>query len=61
MKYIVAIFWAVIFGEVLGYIGQALEGGTYSPLAIAIWAVVIAMVGTLAFSGISNSALSQEN
>ncbi|MBM7545080.1 YjzD family protein [Periweissella beninensis] len=61
MKYIIAIFWGAIFGEVLGYIGQALEGGTYSPLSIAVWSVIMALIGTITFSGISKSTLKEKH
>lgn len=28
MKYFVTMFWALIFGQVIGYISSALSGGT---------------------------------
>jgi hypothetical protein len=44
MKQVVVIFWAFIFGEVLGYIGGKLEVLTYSPLTIGIVAAVVALL-----------------
>lgn len=29
MKYIVTMFWALILGQVVGYLGSALTGGQY--------------------------------
>ena len=29
MRYIVTLFWAVVLGQVVGYIGAALTSGTY--------------------------------
>ncbi|BFQ96254.1 YjzD family protein [Enterococcus cecorum] len=29
MKYIVTMFWAMILGQVVGYLGSALTGGQY--------------------------------
>ena len=29
MKYIVTMFWAMILGQVVGYLGSALTGGKY--------------------------------
>lgn len=56
MKFFMGAFWALLFGEIIGYIGQALEGGTYSPMFIGIWSIIIGLLGTLLFSGISASA-----
>lgn len=43
---LVVIFWAFIFGEVIGYIGSKLEVMTYSPLTIGIVAVIVGLVFT---------------
>lgn len=57
MKYVVGAFWALVFGEILGYIGSSLEGLTYSVSFIAIWSIVLGLAGTFAFSKISFSAV----
>ena len=44
MKQIVVIFWAFIFGEVLGYIGGALEVLPYSSLEIGTMAAITALI-----------------
>ncbi|KRK98127.1 hypothetical protein FD04_GL001105 [Secundilactobacillus odoratitofui DSM 19909 = JCM 15043] len=41
---LVVIFWAVIFGEVIGYIGGALELMTYNKLEIGVIAAVVALI-----------------
>lgn len=56
MKFFVGAFWALLFGEIIGYIGQALQGGTYSPMFIGIWSIIIGLLGTMLFSSISKSA-----
>ncbi|PWG00173.1 YjzD family protein [Levilactobacillus bambusae] len=38
-------FWAALFGEVIGYIGGALEQMTYNPGEIAIVCVIVALLG----------------
>lgn len=41
---LVVIFWSVIFGEVLGYIGGSLELMTYSVMSIGIIAAIVGLV-----------------
>ncbi|AQW22109.1 DUF2929 domain-containing protein [Lentilactobacillus curieae] len=41
---IVAIFWAFIFGEVIGYIASALELMPYNALEIGITAALTAFI-----------------
>jgi uncharacterized membrane protein YeaQ/YmgE (transglycosylase-associated protein family) len=53
MKYIVGAFWAFIFGQVLGYIGSALTGGSYNWIFVGVWSIVIGLIGAFAFSKIS--------
>ena len=55
---IVAIFWAFIFGEVIGYIASALELMPYSRLEIGITAAItvfIAVNGIYLISKVSES------
>lgn len=56
MKYIVAFFWTFVLGEIIGYIGSALESTTYNATATSLFAVVIGMIGTIAYVAISKSA-----
>lgn len=39
------IFWAFIYGEVIGYIGSALEVMPYDPLQIGIAGAIAAFIG----------------
>lgn len=43
---LVVIFWAVIFGEVLGYIGGALEVMTYNKMEIGLIAAIVGLIFT---------------
>ena len=55
MKYIVVFVWTFILGEVLGYIGSALESATYDATMTSLFSVVIGMIG-IAYVAISKSA-----
>jgi hypothetical protein len=44
MKQVVVIFWAFIFGEIIGYIGGKLDALPYTPLEIGIIAAVVALL-----------------
>ncbi|MFV0559495.1 MAG: YjzD family protein [Enterococcus sp.] len=53
MRYIVTIFWALILGQVVGYIGSALTNGTYDftlttivSLFVVVMVVLISKVAT---------------
>ncbi|ANZ61972.1 hypothetical protein AYR62_05835 [Secundilactobacillus paracollinoides] len=52
---LVVIFWSVIFGEVLGYIGGALEIMTYNTMQIGI---VAAIAGIIIVNGVKLLGLS---
>jgi hypothetical protein len=41
---LVVIFWSVIFGEVMGYIGGTLEQMTWEPLKIGVSMAVVAVI-----------------
>ncbi|AVL01061.1 hypothetical protein PI20285_04335 [Pediococcus inopinatus] len=55
MKQVVIIFWAFIFGEVIGAIGGALEVMTYKPLTIGIVAALVALITANGISLLSKS------
>lgn len=55
MKYVVTFFWTFILGEIIGYIGSALEGTSYNATTTSLFAMVIGVIGTVAFSAISKS------
>ncbi|MDT6979797.1 YjzD family protein [Levilactobacillus zymae] len=54
---IVVVIWSVIFGEVIGYVGQALEEMTYQPLQIG---VTMAIAALIAVNGIALLARSDQ-
>ncbi|MBT9672936.1 YjzD family protein [Secundilactobacillus kimchicus] len=41
---LVVIFWSVIFGEVIGYIGGALELMSYNRLQIGVVAAIVGLI-----------------
>ena len=55
MRYLVVAFWAAVFGEILGYVVSQLGGTTYSPLAVAIVAVVVGEVAITVIPALSDS------
>lgn len=54
---IVVIIWAVIFGEVIGYVGQSLEQMPYQPMQLGI---TMAIVAFIAVNGIALLARSDK-
>lgn len=52
---LVVIFWAIIFGEVIGYIGGQLEVMTYVPTQIGVVATIAALIFTNGVKLVSNS------
>ncbi|MFK4568504.1 YjzD family protein [Enterococcus sp. UD-01] len=52
MRYILALLWSFLLGQVVGYIGGALTGGTYDFMATTIISlvagVIILLIGQLA-------------
>ncbi|KRM12098.1 YjzD family protein [Paucilactobacillus suebicus] len=65
MRYIVqnlvAAFWALLLGEILGYIGSQLDILTIQPLEMGIIAVVVALVGANCFYYLTHSAELKED
>ncbi|GEO72135.1 hypothetical protein LZY01_13030 [Levilactobacillus zymae] len=54
---IVVIIWSVIFGEVIGYVGQSLEQMPYKPMQLG---VTMAIVALIAVNGIALLARSDK-
>lgn len=52
MRYIVVLFWTFLLGQVVGYIGGALSGGSYDFMLTTIISlatgVIILLIGELA-------------
>ena len=57
MKQITIIVWAVLFGEVIGYIGGALEQLSYDPGRIGIIAAIFALIVVNGITYITNHSL----
>ncbi|BDZ30987.1 YjzD family protein [Lactiplantibacillus sp. WILCCON 0030] len=56
-KQLVIIFWSVLFGEVIGYIGSALETMTYNFGEIGIISAVFALIVVNGISLITNHSM----
>ncbi|MBO0431107.1 MULTISPECIES: YjzD family protein [unclassified Enterococcus] len=52
MRYIVTLFWSLVLGQVVGYIGGALTQGTYDFTLTAILSlvtgIIIILIGAVA-------------
>jgi len=57
MKQLTIVVWAVLFGEVLGYIGGTLEQLNYSFGEIGIVAAIFALVVVNSITYITNHSL----
>lgn len=57
MKQITIIVWAVLFGEVIGYIGGALEQMTYSFGEIGLISAVFGLIVVNGITYITNHSL----
>ena len=44
MRSVVTIFWAIILGQVIGFIGASLTSTTYQPLQTAIIAAIFGAI-----------------
>ncbi|MBU7447739.1 MULTISPECIES: YjzD family protein [Lactiplantibacillus] len=54
MRQLTIIFWSVLFGEVIGYIGGALEQLSYNHGEIGIVAAVFALIVVNSITYITN-------
>ncbi|RRK11001.1 DUF2929 family protein [Lactiplantibacillus garii] len=57
MKQLTIIVWAVLFGEVIGYIGGALETLSWNPGEIGIISAVFALIVVNGITLITNHSL----
>lgn len=52
MRYIITLFWAFVLGQVVGYLGSSLAGGTYDFTATTIASLIVGVIaiaiGTIA-------------
>ncbi|UQS82765.1 YjzD family protein [Bombilactobacillus folatiphilus] len=44
MKYLTSLFWILVYGQVLGYIGSALTSSSYKPQTALIVSVIFTIV-----------------
>jgi uncharacterized Tic20 family protein len=44
MRYLVTLFWTFILGQVVGYLGSSLSGGTYNFQLTAIISLVVGVI-----------------
>jgi len=56
MKYVTTFFWTFVLGEVLGYVGSALEGVSYNATTTSLFAMVIGAISAIGLAVISTSA-----
>jgi len=54
---VVVIFWAIVFGEVIGYVGKSLEQMNYHPMQLGI---MMAIAAFIAVNGIALLARSDK-
>ena len=58
---LVVIFWAVIFGEVIGYIGESLEQMTYRPMQLGITMAIVAFIAVNGVTLLSRDSNAKTN
>ena len=56
---LVVIFWAIVFGEVIGYIGRSLEQMTYQPMQIGLTMAIVAFIAVNGIYLLSRSETKQ--
>ncbi|MBA1434981.1 DUF2929 family protein [Lactobacillus bombi] len=44
MKYLVVIFWTIIYGQVIGFIGSSLVSAAYNPMNALIVSVIFGII-----------------
>ncbi|MBO0476800.1 YjzD family protein [Vagococcus sp. DIV0080] len=44
MSKLIVLFWTLVLGQVVGYIGLALTNGTYDFMQVAIVSVIMAII-----------------
>ncbi|MGX7200438.1 YjzD family protein [Enterococcus nangangensis] len=52
MRYIIVLFWAVLLGQIVGYLGGALNQQAYDPITTTVISLVagvlVMIIGTVA-------------
>lgn len=44
LKYLVVLFWTVVYGQVIGFIGSSLVSATYNPMNTLIVSIIFGIV-----------------
>ncbi|MDH6365255.1 NhaP-type Na+/H+ or K+/H+ antiporter [Enterococcus sp. PF1-24] len=44
MRYLTTIFWALLLGQIVGYLGGALTSSTYTPATTAVVSLILGIV-----------------
>ncbi|MDO1605369.1 YjzD family protein [Lactobacillus sp. YT155] len=61
MKYLAVLFWAVVLGQVAGFIGSALTHAQYDPIVTLIVSVIFGVIISLVPAILANSSPKHEN
>lgn len=56
MKYVTTFFWTFVLGEVLGYVGSALEGVSYNATTASVFAMIVGALSAIVVAVISANA-----
>lgn len=44
LKYLVVLFWTVVYGQVIGFIGSSLISATYNPMNTLIVSIIFGII-----------------
>lgn len=44
LKYLVVLFWTIVYGQVIGFIGSSLVSATYSPMNTLIVSIIFGII-----------------
>lgn len=44
LKYLVVLFWTVVYGQVIGFIGSSLVSATYNPMNTLIVSIIFGII-----------------
>ena len=44
LKYLVVLFWTIVYGQVIGFIGSSLVSATYNPMNTLIVSIIFGIV-----------------
>lgn len=44
LKYLVVLFWTVVYGQVIGFIGSSLVSATYNPVNTLIVSIIFGII-----------------